>query len=232
MPKRLLKSSKAAAASSSSAPTPSALPSSVPASLTDPELPLPKLVVFDLDYTLWPFWVDTHVSPPLRALPGHTQATDRTGEGFAFYEDVPAILLALPALGVRLAVASRTTADALARDLLKMLRLDADFSSASSSASNEAGDDDKTAMKRPAAWDVFDAGFEAYNRDKRNHFKAIQARTGIAFEDMLFFDDESRNLKTEELGVTMQLVRDGVTWNEFERGVKEWRKRRGYANGS
>ena len=45
---------------------------------------------------------------------------------------------------------------------------------------------------------------------------------------MLFFDDEERNRNVEQLGVTMWLVRDGVTRNEVDRGVNEWRKRRGY----
>lgn len=204
MPKKLSKTTKTLSSSVS-----------IPASITDPDLPLPKLVVFDLDYTLWPFWIDTHVLPPLKASASQTEATDRRGETFTFYADVPSILLALPTLGVRLAVASRTTAKDLARDLLRMLRLIPE------------GADEKTSGKR-APWDVFDAGIEMYDDDKRKHFKAIQARTGIAFEDMLFFDDEVRNFKTEELGVTMQLVRDGVTWGEFEKGVAEWRKRRGY----
>ncbi|KAH7324701.1 magnesium dependent phosphatase [Stachybotrys elegans] len=188
----------------------------LPPSLADPALPLPKLFVFDLDYTLWPFWVDTHVWGTLKANDDHTAATDRRGESFAFYRDVSSILLSLPSAGdegIRLAVASRTSAPARARELLKLLHLD-------------AGD----ASKPRRALDVFDAGTEIYPSSKIRHFEALQKRTGIAYEDMLFFDDESRNRDTETLGVTMWLVPDGVSWPEIEKGVAEWRRRRGHSS--
>lgn len=168
--------------------------------------PLPKLIVFDLDYTLWPFWVDTHVTPPLKASSTHTSATDRYSESFAFYTDVPYILSTLPPLGITLAVASRTCAPSLARDLLKMLHLPG------GQKSHEA---------------FTSGGMEIYPGSKIKHMESIHKRTGIAYEDMLFFDDESRNMETEKLGVTMKLVRDGVTWDEVERGVELWRKRNG-----
>lgn len=40
-------------------------------------LPLPKLLAFDLDYTLWPFWVDTHVSAPVKPRDNNSRCVDR-----------------------------------------------------------------------------------------------------------------------------------------------------------
>ncbi|KAM0562325.1 hypothetical protein ACHAPJ_002012 [Fusarium lateritium] len=190
----------------------------LPSSLADPTLPLPKLIVFDLDYTLWPFWVDTHVTPPLKPNSSHTSATDRYGEDYGFFSDVPSILYALPRAGCKIGVASRTSAPSLARDLLKMLHITAP------EGSTPTGKPEKPKK----ALDVFDGLLEIYPGCKIKHFESLQKRTGIRYEDMLFFDDEARNRDTESLGVTMYLVRDGVTWEELEKGVTQWRNRRGF----
>ncbi|KAG9121517.1 hypothetical protein FRC07_002482 [Ceratobasidium sp. 392] len=135
---------------------------------------MPQLVAFDLDYTLWDFWVDTHVSPPFKR-DGNTinQATDR------------------------------------ARQLLTLLLLPAPPSSS-------------TGSKR--AIDFFDT-LEIYPGSKIKHFKTLHKKTGIPYHEMLFFDDEWRNKEVESLGVTMQHIRDGMSWKYFRQGLETWRKR-------
>lgn len=211
---------------------PATLPPCIPPSLTPPS-PLPRLIVFDLDYTLWPFWVDTHPLPPFRPSADHLSATDKMGEVYEFYPDSAAILYCLGTyLSVKVAAASRTHTPDRARDLLKMLWVyqPPTTTSSTSTTTGSSGSSGSVKKEKPRkALDYFDGGLEIYPGSKMRHFETLRKKTGIEFEDMLFFDDEGRNREVESLGVTMWLVRDGMSWGEVEAGVGEWRKRRGHA---
>ncbi|XP_004421240.1 PREDICTED: magnesium-dependent phosphatase 1 isoform X2 [Ceratotherium simum simum] len=156
---------------------------------------LPKLVVFDLDYTLWPFWVDTHVDPPFHKGSDGT-VRDRLGQAVRLYPEVSEVLERLQGLGVPVAAASRTSEIEGANQLLELFDLVRYF------------------VHR-----------EIYPGSKVTHFKRLQQKTGVPFSQMIFFDDEKRNIvDVGKLGVTCIHIRNGMSLQTLTQGLETFAK--------
>ncbi|XP_006883378.1 PREDICTED: magnesium-dependent phosphatase 1 [Elephantulus edwardii] len=156
---------------------------------------LPKLAVFDLDYTLWPFWVDTHVDPPFNRSSDGT-VRDSRGQTIRLYPDVPEILERLKGLGIPTAAASRTGEIEGANQLLKLFDLVKYF-----------------------------VHLEIYPGSKVTHFQRLQQKTGIPFSQMIFFDDEKRNIvDVSKLGVTCIHIQNGMNLQALTQGLETFAK--------
>ncbi|KAK9499444.1 hypothetical protein O3M35_002476 [Rhynocoris fuscipes] len=157
---------------------------------------IPKLVVFDLDYTLWPFWVDTHVTPPFRKSNG--KVVDSRGATIKFYPEVPQILQKLSDMNITIGVASRTSEIAGAEQLCELF-----------------------------GWNKYFTYKEIYPGCKVAHFNQFKKKTGFEFHDMLFFDDESRNITDlTKINVTSILVKNGMTLKVLDEGLEVFAKKK------
>lgn len=158
----------------------------------------PRLVVFDLDETLWPWGVDDFVmKPPYRKVKDGVR--DARGLRMDPFHDVPDILKQLHENGIPMAAASRTTYPEGANSLLKLF-----------------------------GWNEFLQFKEIYPGSKTTHFKRLAASSGASYDQMIFFDNESRNITDiTKLGVTCILVDSyaGVTWKDVEQGFKAFAER-------
>ncbi|KAI4471718.1 magnesium-dependent phosphatase 1 mdp1 [Holotrichia oblita] len=126
-----------------------------------------KLIVFDLDYTLWPFWVDTHVTPPFKKS-RNGDIVDAYDEKIRCYPQAPQVLNKLHVEGYVLGVASRTSEIEGANQLLKLFD-----------------------------WEKYFTYKEIYPGCKITHFTRIQSKSGIDFNKMIFFDDEHQHPRSQ-----------------------------------
>jgi len=149
---------------------------------------LPSLVVFDLDFTLWDCG---GLWIDCAAYPFSKTATgsiiDSSGRTLRLYEDVLDILAELDELPIPIGVASRTEQPDWARDLLNLFEIKDRFQFA-----------------------------EIYPDSKTEHFTGLREESGFAFEEMLFFDDEVRNIRgVGALGVNCIEVHRGIDGTLF-----------------
>ncbi|XP_065915833.1 magnesium-dependent phosphatase 1-like [Dysidea avara] len=157
---------------------------------------IPKLFVFDVDFTLWPLHVDCYVTPPFKSN-GCGGATDVYGKRAVLFPDVKDILSDIRQCGIKMAAASSTTDPQASRELQKVLGI----------------------------YDMFDFS-EIYPKRKTNHFEKLKQKSKVEYEDMIFFDDESWNISTvSPLGVTCVHITDnvrGLDWETLKTGLKEF----------
>ncbi|XP_059807467.1 magnesium-dependent phosphatase 1 isoform X1 [Hypanus sabinus] len=163
----------------------------------------PSLAVFDLDYTLWPFWVDTHVDPPFKKS-RTGEILDSSGRIIQLYPEVPDVLQHLHQNGIRIAAASRTGEVEGAEQLLRLFDLDRFF------------------CQR-----------EIYPGSKVTHFRRIREGTGLPYDQMIFFDDEHWNIvEVGKLGVLCVAVSNGMTMKLLQKGLGEFARRSGAGGGA
>ncbi|CAH0547362.1 unnamed protein product [Brassicogethes aeneus] len=151
-----------------------------------------KVIIFDLDYTLWPFWVDTHVDPPFKK--SGSKIVDSRGKTIKCYSEVPQVLEILHKQGYTLAVASRTSEIKGARQLIDLF-----------------------------GWEKYFSVKEIFPGCKVTHINNIKKQTGANYEEMLFFDDEQRNIfDLTKIGVASILVKDGVNKKVIEESLPKF----------
>ncbi|WP_234824172.1 magnesium-dependent phosphatase-1 [Bremerella cremea] len=154
-------------------------------------LPGPSLIVFDLDFTLWDCGGTWCDCLSPPFRIDQKRIVDRTQRHIRCYDDVEAILDYCNQQAIPLALASRTEQPRWAKELLDLLAITHRFAFA-----------------------------EIYPSSKVRHFSALRKDSGVAYEKMLFFDDEMRNIReVGDLGVTAVHVANGMTMELFRAHV-------------
>ena len=143
-----------------------------------------NLFVFDLDFTLWNAGDTWCDATHPPYYWKDGQLLDQSGRWLRLYDDVLSILKHLKENGKMIAAASRTFEPSWARDLLKLFEIESYFDS-----------------------------LEIFPAEKTTHLSRILNDTKTNPSDVVFFDDEYRNIRdVSAMGIESVFVDDGMNW--------------------
>ncbi|GAA31382.2 magnesium-dependent phosphatase 1 [Clonorchis sinensis] len=155
----------------------------------------PKMIIFDLDCTLWPFDCDYYLGHRFRR--NGSTVVDSNNDVVEVCADSESILQSIKREnGVLLACASRTPTPEIARQLVQL-----------------------------RGWHLLFDFMEIYPSSKVKHFNALSKKTGVHFNEMIFFDDLDWNIQdAKQLGLHAHHVRNGITNGLVRRALEEYQK--------
>ncbi|TPX39587.1 hypothetical protein SeLEV6574_g07109 [Synchytrium endobioticum] len=182
----------------------------------------PELVVFDLDFTIWPVYMDSYTSGPPFKRAANFAIQDRAGDKVCLYPDVHDIMYSIKTakLSTKIGIASRSHTPEWCRAALALLTIRAP----SHPPLAENHPDHKPILS-------YIDQHEIYPGSKVSHFKQLSKRLGVPYTSMVFFDDEPRNIKeVSSLGVTCILVENGICVGDFVTGLNEFQSRQEQSN--
>ena len=171
---------------------------------------IPKLFVFDLDYTLWAFDCGRNIVPPFK-LCSMFGTFDYYGRPANLPNEVKEIITALVDNDIPIAIASRNSDINCVVDLMKHIPI-------------------KCKKGDVTLFDVI-TNMQVYSSDgtgaKNKHFAEIKKATDIGFDQMVFFDDLPENVHAaQRQGTTSILVgRRGLCWDNITEALTMWRLR-------
>ena len=166
----------------------------------------PTVIVFDLDYTLWGYFVDFQEPPFVAARKDKKDIlVDQNNFELSHFKDVSVIIKTLKQAcfknGEYLAIASRSTTPDLAMQLIKFF-----------------------------GWHRFLDCVQIYPKSKDNHMNVIKNELKLAsFKEFLFFDDETYNIKTTSpMGVvSIELdTKTGLNMDALLQGLKTFESKK------
>jgi magnesium-dependent phosphatase 1 len=160
-------------------------------------LHVPKLIVFDLDFTIWhPEMYELSGGSPFRKNAACGGVFDSQGEQVHLFPHVKAIFEAFKGnpcfADTSIAVASSTSYPSWAGECMELFELDDDIP------------------------------FRAiYPDNKQIHFAQLSGETDCDYSDMLFFDNAFYNIRdVRPLGVTCVHCPEGLTMEHWEQGLQ------------
>ena len=166
----------------------------------------PICVVFDLDYTLWPYLIDCDMEPPFRKKLVNKQhiIIDHRNQQILPFEEVTKVLRTLKEVCFAqskqkhfMAVASKATVKEMALELIEFF-----------------------------GWSSYFDSYQIHSGIKTIHMKTIFNELKLSdYNQILFFDDTRKNvLQAEEMGLTGHYLNrtKGLTISEFNKGLKRY----------